>query len=140
MLFWCLTLMTCAFAAFLGGRDGRLVASLTIGAALATMVLERRDTWSSAHNALFIVDLVMFLLLYLLALQSRRYWPLWVAAFQLVTVTTHIAAFSMSETPARIYEAIATIWIIPAQLTMVWGVWKDHVGALRSPAHERRYS
>jgi len=127
VFFWLLTLASSAYASIMGGRDGRAVAAIMIGASIATLVAQNNAAWSHTQNMVLVVDSGMFLLLYALAMRSDRYWPIWIAAFQLATVSSHIATIPLGEVSARIYQMIATVWVIPLQLTLVFGIWKDRL-------------
>ena len=54
-----------------------------------------------------------------------RYWPLWVAGFHLITLTTHLATFAAPNYAFRVYFGLATIWAVPKLLVLAYGVELD---------------
>jgi hypothetical protein len=132
LLFWVLTLASCTYAWMMGGRDGRTVAAIMVGATLATTIAENVTAWSHTQDRVLLVDAGMFIMLYVLAMRSDRFWPIWLAAFQLATVSSHVATIPMGAVSGKIYQMISTVWVIPLQLTLVLGIWQDRVAALRT--------
>ncbi len=84
-----------------------------------------------------------------MALRSRSYWPLWMAAFHLISVTTHAATIAQPELRPIIYFALQSFWSLPLLLVMVAGIMLDRRAGIlpagmpersddRAPAQDRR--
>tara|TARA_B000000460_G_C21475910_1_gene374726 strand:- start:423 stop:842 length:420 start_codon:yes stop_codon:yes gene_type:complete len=133
--FWLLMLMTCVFALCFGGRDGRLLAAISVVAALLSIPAQLAGSWSATQLWLMAVDFGTFIALLWLMLQSQRYWPVWVAACQLMTVLTHVVTLIMPDFIDRIYAGLSTVWVIPLLLFTIIGIELD-----RKARHDRAYS
>ncbi|MEZ5708455.1 MAG: hypothetical protein R3E02_03585 [Blastomonas sp.] len=125
-LFWILTLLACGYAAVFGGRDGRWGSMLLLVAVILTVPANRVDrTWSDTQFAVAAVDTAYLVGIFIVALNSRRYWPIWAAAFQVLTVLTHLATMLGPSVTPKIYYAMSTFWIVPLIFSMVIGVTLD---------------
>ena len=81
------------------------------------------------------VDLATFIALLGLMFQSRSYWPIWVAACQMMTVLTHVVTLLMPDFIGRIYAGLSTVWVIPLLLFTIIGIELD-----RKARHDRAYA
>lgn len=127
IIFWLLALLSCGFVWLHGEVEGKRAVGLFICATLLTWVAQGLDTeWRRTHWPLMAVDTAYLAATYVFALRSNRYWPLWIAAFQLLTVASHFATIIAPEYVPKIYTAIATFWVVPLLLSMVAGVYLDH--------------
>lgn len=133
--FWLLMLMTCAFAVCFGGREGRLLVLICVTAALLSIPAQLVESWHVTRIWLMLVDVGTFGALLWLMLQSQRYWPIWAAACQLMTVLTHIVTFIFPDFPAMIYAGLSTVWVIPLMLFTIIGIELD-----RKAFHDRAIS
>jgi len=133
--FWLLMIMTCVFALCFGGRDGRLVVMISITAALLSIPAQLAGSWHATQYWLMVVDFGAFIALLWLMLQSDRYWPIWVAACQLMTVLTHVVTLLRPDFSDMIYAGLSTVWVIPLMLFTVIGIELD-----RKALHDRAYS
>lgn len=79
-------------------------------------------------------DWIILLVAWYYALTSNRYWPIWFAAMQTLTVLTLAIAHTQSGTPHFILLNLAAFWALPALMVMSWGTildWRER--ALASP-------
>lgn len=134
VFFWLLMLMTCAFAACFGGRDGRFLVLISVTATLLSIPAQLAGSWHATQFWLMIVDLGALFALIWLMLQSSRYWPIWAAACQLMTVLTHIVTLLLHSFSDRIYAGLNTVWVIPLMLFTIIGIELD-----RKSLHDRAY-
>jgi hypothetical protein len=127
-IFFSLHTLSCVIAVKYGGVPERIAAALLATAAIvSTAIVGSQITmFSELELGLFIVDLVLFLTLLGLALSADRYWPMWLAALQLVSVWAHPAfAFSQSKM-AYAYAVTSIFWTYPIQLILVIGAVRHH--------------
>ena len=84
-------LVTCIYAGARGGAPERIAAGLFIGASAVTYVLPFDPDINFHHVewANLAIDVVMLLSLGGLALAADRFWPMWLAALQLLMVAVH---------------------------------------------------
>ena len=98
----------CAVAIWRGGGHERLAAGGLLAGWALTMVAYRKDV--SLEWGILIIDLALLALLVWLALRSRRYWPMFAAAFQLLAVLTHAASSADSSVSSWAYITAEIIW------------------------------
>ncbi|MEO1167860.1 MAG: hypothetical protein AAFW97_04020 [Pseudomonadota bacterium] len=132
LFFWALVIICCTYGAYFGGRTGRWLAVLLIGASLLTLVAQSAQTMlGGAIWPIMLVDLLLFAGLYWLAMRSNRFWPLWVAGFHLITLTTHLAVLLAPSFAARVYIGLATFWSIPGLIIILIGVTMDRQAGIK---------
>ena len=85
-----ITVVICGGAFWKGQREEQVAAGGLLLSLLVTVVL-RDPRWIGAQWGAFGADVCLLLLLTALALRSRRYWPMFAAAFQLLCVVIHVA-------------------------------------------------
>lgn len=135
-LFWILTLLACGYAAAFGERDGKWAALLIVAVSLLTIPAARLGhVWGSFEPGVFLVDTGLLLALYILVLRSRRWWPIWMAGFHLLAVTSHLGAWLSSSFLPDIYFAAASFSAIPVPVFMVVGIALDR---RENAGHRRR--
>ena len=126
VLFWLLAFTCCAYAALFGGRDGRWATLMIFGASLATILAARLGPhWTHTEWPRFGVDFSLLVGFYLLMLQSRRYWTIWVVGFHLIATTTHASTIIAPGFTPAIYRAMQSFWAIPVLLTLMVGIALD---------------
>jgi hypothetical protein len=127
LLFWLMTALTCAYALLNGGRDGRWAASLILTASVLSLPASLYGAhFGRFEPAVFTIDLGLLIGLYIVALRSRSWWPIWMTGFHLVAVVSHLATLISPNFVANIYFAAATFWAVPISLSMMIGVALDH--------------
>lgn len=133
LLYWVLSIGCWAYALRSGGWESRVAFALfvmnTIGTILSTASgLDRSadlSLWQHTNLGLFAADSLYVVGLYVLALRSRRYWPIWSAGFQLVCALTHFGPLLDPHTNAKLYRGLETVWMLPILVTMTIGIAKD---------------
>lgn len=126
--YWLLLLVVTLFACGRGGRDERAVAVIIVIASIATMLVyvPAPDAYSHVETGIFLVDVAALVAFVAVALLSSRFWPLWVAGFQLTSVTSHMIMAADWDLMPRIYAAAERFWIYPMLLTLVVGTCRAH--------------
>ncbi|MBL0022802.1 MAG: hypothetical protein IPP23_11385 [Sphingomonadales bacterium] len=133
ILFWLFLVLTCLFCALAGGKAGRAGVALIIAATIATDIAQNTTNWSHTAWPIAAIDAALLVGLYILALKSRAYWPLWATGFHLITVITHIATIIAPGFRFGVYFGFSGIWSLLTLLAMVIGVAADH-----RASHNRR--
>ncbi len=88
-----LLILAAGYAQWRGGAPEKLAAAAMFGAMLATLwVGSRAPSFKGTQWELLVVDFGLFMALCLLANFADRFWPMWLAAFQLVAVAAHGAS------------------------------------------------
>lgn len=71
-------------------------------------------------NATVLVDLVLLAGLAHVAARTDRYWPLWICAFQALSVLSFLAWQIVPESP-RVFKALSAVWSIPQLIVLCVG-------------------
>jgi hypothetical protein len=130
IFYWIVLTLCAAYTIGRGGapeRAGMLI--IGIGSIVTASVASAKAArFHTVETGIFIVDLVVLAAFVALALRANRYWPLWVAGFHLVGVTSHLAMIASAVVVPRVYAFVLALWAYPMLAIMV-------VGATR---HRRR--
>ncbi len=86
--------------------------------------------WTRTQLPVLAIDLLLLAGLISMAMRSRSYWPLWMTAFHLISVTTHVATVAQPELKPLIYFALQSFWSLPLLLAMVGGIMLDRRAGL----------
>jgi hypothetical protein len=125
-VFVALVASACGVAALLGGAEGRWTAFLYTAALLTTRAADEYDrTWGTINVPIAVIDTALLVGFYVVALNSRRWWPLWITALQLLTVSAHLSAWLAPRYVFRAYFALAVIWSLPKMVILLIGVLVD---------------
>ncbi len=137
VIFWLFASLSCGFVLLHGEADGKKAAGSFGVAVVMTWLAQTLDTeWRQTHWPLLAVDTGYLVAAYVFALRSDRYWPMWITAFQLLTVASHLATIIAPDFIPKVYSAIATMWVVPLLLSMVSGVYLDHRELRRMVEHD----
>jgi hypothetical protein len=133
-LFSVLLFGSCAYAWLAGGRDARWIVALIIAAAVLSVPASYLDYgWRRTQLPVLGVDILLLAGLVAMALRSRSYWPLWMTAFHLISVTTHAATIAQPQLKPLIYFALQSFWSLPLLLVMVAGIMLDRRAGVPLP-------
>jgi hypothetical protein len=127
VLMWAITI----YAFRRGGWAERLAASgIVINSYLSALLVSPAGTqFRQVEVSVALVDLGLLFLLILIALQSRKYWPLWLTAFQGVTVLAHFAPY-VHVSPWVYFRATA-LWSWPMLVLLGFAIRSHHRDKLR---------
>ena len=134
LVFWLFLLGALTTGWQAGDRRDRKVISAIGGAAALTAVVHTLAAGWHVHALVSIIDLALFLFVARYALDSRRHWPIWFAAFQASATLIGIAALLFPPDLRVSISVISGFWAIPALVTMVVGLLNDQrAGIANSP-------
>lgn len=139
LLFAALMAVSLGTAAVIGGREGRRVAALYLLAALATWGARYLwPLWNQPNLQVFIIDTALLVGLYIVTINSHRYWPIWFTGLHLLTVLSHLQALVAGIFGARLYFALESVWSLPKLLVLLIGVILDWEYRHERGRHHRR--
>lgn len=127
-VYWSVLLLICAFAFWRGHSDERIAAATCLIATVVQLfvVTPTMHRYSGVEIGVLAVDVGVLAVFVGIALQSRRFWPLWVAGLQLTTVFGHILkAIQLSLLPYA-YAGALRFWSYPILLIVAVGTWRTH--------------
>lgn len=108
-------LICCVYALWRGGAPERIVgATLLIGDALSVAsVVLHHGRYAHEEYGLFGIDLVILVILTVIALRGKRWWPLIVAGLQLDGVLVHFVHLVAPHTLPLTYLNATALWAYP---------------------------
>ena len=123
--FLLLTLVS-GYALVRGGREERIVALVCVGASLASLAvfLPASVSYRDFQPRVAIIDLIVLAAFVMIALRTRRFWPLWVAGLQLTTTVGHVLKLIEPTLVPVAYGASLAFWSYPILLILAIGTWR----------------
>jgi hypothetical protein len=112
ILFAVLLALATLYALVQGGAPERAVALGYLAAYVgsAYFAANRTDQYFSLEWGLFAVDSLLAICLVLFALHANRYWTLWAASIQIVSLAAHFAKLVVPELVAPAYGLTLIVW------------------------------
>jgi len=112
----------CVFALRRGGAPEKIAAIvITLGGLLTVGVISHTGAFQSVEIEILLVDLICLLVFIAIALRADRFWPLWVAALQLIGTAGHAASLVDPAIVPRAYAFMITVWGYPMIFLMIAG-------------------
>ena len=127
-IYWGVLLLVCGYALWRGHRDERVIAAICLIASVLSLLslTSWTDRYSGLEMRLLTVDLLTLVLFVIVALQSNRFWPLWIAGLQLTTSMGHLMKAMESDLMPVAYGAALRMWSYPILLILAVGTWRAH--------------
>lgn len=115
--------LICVYAFLRGGKDERAVALICIAGTVATnlVIAPLSERYLDVDHGILFVDLAVLAGFTAVALQTRRYWPLWVAGLQLTTTFGHVFKAIDQDLLPQAYGASLQFWAYPILLILAIG-------------------
>lgn len=125
-LYWVLLFASCGYAFYRGGDDERRTAAICLLATVFSVLVSRplAMRYAQVEQRELVVDLLTLLLLVVLAMRSPRFFPLWIAALQLTTISAHfLKGISIGLVPV-VYAAAERFWSYPILVILIIATWR----------------
>ena len=126
ILYWTLLALTCGYAFYRGERSERIVAAICVVASIVTVVVNSplNQLYIRLDQGTLLVDIAVLAAFVAVALQSDRFWPLWVAGLQLTTSLAHLFKALDPDLFPEAYGAAVRFWSYPILLILAVGTWR----------------
>lgn len=137
VLFW--LYLSCALSVVImrGDKVAKLFSLQLIVAAATTSFFIRSNGWLDSLQLVLIVDTMLLLSsLYLIGVRNK-YWPIWFAAFQGISVATELALLLFPNQTPALYINQAELWSFPAIASVAIGVILDSSSMSGSPLSKK---
>jgi hypothetical protein len=121
VLFILLWLGVCVYALWRGAQPERFVAAIFLVAAPLSSALYSGTRWHGMQLGIFTLDVLMLILLLMIAFRANRYWPIGIAAMQLLQVIGHLLKLADPQMLTVIYWISAVVWAYPMLLLLLLG-------------------
>lgn len=124
-----LLLLVFAYAMAKGGRSERAAALILLVGSLLTRaiyMLPVADRYGDVEFSVLLVDAAGVIGFTWVALKSDRYWPIWIAALQLIAMLVHLAKLIEPSMMRTGYAFLLAIWAYPMLALIAFGTWSHH--------------
>ena len=124
--------VVCGFAFMKGDETERLAAGAYILGWFASLLLQTDETHRRVQWGMFAVDTAMLLFLAGLVWKSRRTWPVWAAACQLLIVMSHVVLMVDVKPPLNAFLVVVNLagyGVLIALAVGTFWAWQDRRAA-----------
>lgn len=119
-IYYIVLLTTVAVAATRGGPLERWAAYTALIASVLTTVVTPFPTWTDMETNIFIIDLLVLLSFWYIAMKTQRFWPYWITGWQLIAIFAHIQKMMFPEILARPYSLLSIYIAYPILLLILY--------------------
>ncbi|MDO9368926.1 MAG: hypothetical protein Q7T68_10190 [Sphingopyxis sp.] len=120
VIYYTVLLITVAVAIRRGGPLERWAAYTALIASVLTSAVNPFPTWTNIELNIFIIDLLVLLSFWFIALKTHSFWPYWITGWQLITIFGHVQKFMFSEILARPYSVLSVYLSYPILLLIIY--------------------
>lgn len=126
--YWIILSAVIAFAFARGRFDERAAAIICVLATIGTVVARsmQSNDYQAIEYGVLLVDGLTLAAFVAIALITRRFWPLWVAGFQLTSTFSHALKLLHPDLVPQVYAVAERFWVYPIFLAIVVGTWRSH--------------
>ena len=114
--------IVCALAVWRGHDEERLAAAAVLANWALSMVVYRARS-EETQWAVLVVDAGLFAIFLWIAMRSRRFWPLFAAGFELLSLVTHGAHALDAGVSGWAYLTATRIWSYLILIAIGYGAW-----------------
>ena len=111
----------CTYIYFIGQQTGRRAAPLICISAGASLGAAMASYWLVC----IALDMMCLFGFVVVAGKCAGKWPIYCAGLQLAKLTTHIAAWIISDVSEFVYLALLELWVLLMLAFAVYGIWAD---------------
>ena len=124
--YYTLLLLCWIYALLKGGAPERIGATIIGAGSILSLaaVSAPASSFGSVEIGVFLVDIACLVAFVVLALRAERYWPLWVAALQVIGIAGHAVKLVDPEVIRRAYAFALVFWSYPMLLLLALGTWR----------------
>ncbi|WP_188237398.1 hypothetical protein [Sphingopyxis sp. LK2115] len=119
-IYYVVLLITVAVAVRHGGPFERWAAYTALIASVLTTVVTPFPTWTNIEVNIFIIDVLVLLSFWFIALRTQRFWPYWITGWQLIAIFGHIQKLMFVEILARPYSLLSVYISYPILLLIIY--------------------
>lgn len=116
--------VVCGYALWRGGAPERIAAALFAGAAAMTYLSMYAYAFRAISETYLLLDLGLFAAIAILSLWADRFWPIWVAALQLVVLAAHGVRASHPDLMPFVYYVATAKLAYPMILMLAIGTMR----------------
>ncbi len=113
-------LITVAVAIRRGGPFERWAAYTALIASVLTSAVSPFPTWTDMELNIFVIDVLVLLSFWFIAIKTQSFWPYWITGWQLIAIFGHIQKYMFSEILARPYSLLSVYISYPILLLIIY--------------------
>jgi len=122
VLYLAALIATLAYALRKGGEDERRgILTILVGALLSELASHLGPDGDGPQLDVMAIDVAVFIVFVALAYRSKKFWPIWAAASQLVAVLTHWTLVLDPSMFRTVYAAAQPFWVFPMLAAIALG-------------------
>jgi len=138
LIFLTLLIAALGYVFWRGERAERAcVLVIVVASILSALAAHPNGMWQRGETGIFIVDVAALFAFITIMGASNRFWPLWITAFQIIAVTTHLARFLKPATLPMAYAFAEQLWVLPMQGLLVAVIWQRQHTRRSFPRQDR---
>ncbi|WP_137869600.1 hypothetical protein [Sphingopyxis sp. 2PD] len=119
-IYYLVLFMTVAVAIRRGGPLERWAAYTALIASILTSALAPFPAWTDIELNIFVIDLLVLLSFWSIALKTQNFWPYWITGWQLIAIFGHLQKFMFAEILARPYWLLSAYVSYPILLLIIY--------------------
>ena len=113
-------LITVAVAIRRGGPFERWAAYTALIASVLTTAVTPFPTWTNIEVNIFIIDVLVLMSFWFIAMRTQSFWPYWITGWQLIAIFGHIQKLMFAEILARPYSLLSVYISYPILLLIIY--------------------
>jgi hypothetical protein len=116
-----------------GGWEEKLAsAGLVVASYLTVLLRSDSNPFHQLEGSVLALDMGHFLLMLVIVLLSRKFWPMWVAAMAAMSVIAHLLPYMPQSSPYLYFRAEA-LWSWPVWALIGVAVWRHSARRSKKP-------
>ena len=119
-IYYAVLLITVAVAIRRGGPFERWAAYTALIASVLTTAVTPFPTWTNIEFNIFIIDVLVLMSFWFIAMRTQSFWPYWITGWQLIAIFGHIQKLMFSEILARPYSLLSVYISYPILLLIIY--------------------
>ena len=112
--FWIFLISSLVILGSFGEKKGRQLTAACLLASIITYLTNAHLGFINAGSIVLLVDFVLLSIALWFVISTDRYWPVWFAAFQAITVASELANALFPANVTNLYGNFAGFWALPA--------------------------
>lgn len=119
-VYYAVLLLTVAVALRRGGVLERWAAYTALLASLCTTILSPAPLWTDVEINIFVIDLVVLISFWFIALKTERFWPYWITGWQLIAIFGHLQKLMFTEIMPHPYALLSMYISYPILFVIIY--------------------
>jgi hypothetical protein len=126
IVFLVVQFVVCLYATLRGGGPERAVAAALLATIPPNLLLRAYGplTFEGVEIGALAIDLALAVILFIVAIQAYRYWPIWMFALHATGMLAHLARVLRPDATPWAYAFLFSLWSFPMLTLLAIGTWR----------------